>query len=111
MRKEHEYKSDEARQREQAHWFGREGGNVPCKISEARNQRTFYRWCECDATEEQLKDYVLNKENPLARRKFVAALLKCIKVQDFFELTNQTSGMPKQSVSFDAPEQIKINFE
>lgn len=111
MRRENKYTSDAAREREQAHWFGRKGGNIPGKISDARDQRKFYRWCEAEATEDQLQSYILDESQPLVRRNFVAALLQCKKVQDFFDLTNQTQGLPKQSIELEAPPEITIEFD
>lgn len=111
MRKENEYKSEESRQREQSHWFGAPNGNTPYSLTEARNQRSFYRWCETQATEAELKEYVKNVENPIVRRRFVKALLKCNNVTDYFAMTNQTQGLPRQEITLSAPEQIKIEFE
>ena len=43
-------------------------------------------------------DYAADESKPAARRMFVKSLLKCEKVQDFFDLTNQTHGKPKEQV-------------
>ena len=98
MRKENQFTSEEARKRESAHWFGRKGGNPIGDPHAAANQRLFYKWCESEATEEELRAYVLDQSKPYARRKFVQSLVKCNTLQDFFELTNQTHGQPKQVI-------------
>lgn len=111
MQKKHQFKSEEARQRESAHWFGREGGNPRGDQSIAGNQRAFYRWCENEATEDELKAYVKDINNPFARRRFVAALVKCDTVQDFFDLTNQTHGQPKQVIEQTNLPEVQIILE
>ena len=92
------YKSEESKARESAHWFGSKNGNTIFQQSVATNQREFYRWCETKATTEELKAYANDESKPAARRMFVRSLLKCDKVQDFFDLTNQTHGKPKEYV-------------
>ena len=92
------YKSEESKERESAHWFGANGGNKPCPIDTAQDQRKFYRWCEVTATRKDLLDYAADESKPAARRMFVQSLLRCEKVQDFFDLTNQTHGKPKEQV-------------
>lgn len=92
------YKSEESKARESAHWFGSKGGNAIFQQSAATNQREFYRWCESKATAEELQAYANDESKPAARRMFVRSLLKCEKVQDFFDLTNQTHGKPKEQV-------------
>lgn len=98
MKREYKHKSEESRQREAAHWFGAPNGNPICDCRIATNQREFYKWCEAQATEEELRAYVLDESKPYARRRFVASLVKCETVQDFFDLTNQTHGQPKQVI-------------
>lgn len=98
MQKQHNFKSEEARKRESAHWFGREGGNNVGDPRKAVDQRKFYAWCESEASEEELRAYVTDMSKPAARRKFVSALMQCNTVQDFFDLTNQTHGQPKQVI-------------
>lgn len=98
MRKGYKHKSEESAARERAHQFGQPNGNKPCAPSTAASQRAFYRWVETNATEQELLDYVKDDCNPYARRKFVAALQRCSTVQDFFDLTNQTHGQPKQVI-------------
>lgn len=92
------YKSEESKARESAHWFGAKNGNTIFQQSVATNQREFYRWCETKATTEELNEYANDESKPAARRMFVRSLLKCDKVQDFFDLTNQTHGKPKEYV-------------
>ena len=92
------YKSEESKARESAHWFGSDGGNKIGKQSTATDQREFYRWVETKATREELMAYANDESKPQARRMFVNALLKCDRVQDFFDLTNQTHGKPKEQV-------------
>lgn len=98
MKRGQNYKSEEARQREREHWFGQPNGNKQGDQSAAGSQRAFYAWCESQATEAELRAYALDETKPMARRKFVAALMKCGTVQDFFDLTNQTHGQPKQVI-------------
>lgn len=98
MQKGLKHTSPEAAERERAHWFGQPGGNPIGDHKAARNQREFYRWCESQATQEDLQAYIQDKSNPYTRRKFVQALIGCETVQDFFELTNQTHGAPKQVI-------------
>lgn len=111
MRREYKHTSPEAAERERKHWFGQPEGNDIGDPRKARNQREFYRWCESLASEEELKEYVKDKTNPMARRKFVAALVKCETVQDFFDLTNQTHGQPKQVVEQTNLPEINIILE
>lgn len=111
MRKGYQYKSPEAAERERRHQFGQPEGNKICDQSKATNQREFYRWCESKASEEELRAYVKDTSNPMARRKFVAALVKCETVQDFFDLTNQTHGQPKQVIEQTNLPQIEIVLE
>ena len=98
MKIEYKHKSPEAAERERRHQFGQPEGNKQGNPSTAVNQREFYRWCESQATEQELREYVRDESNPMARRKFVAALMGCNTVQDFFDLTNQTHGQPKQVI-------------
>ena len=111
MRKEYKHKSEESAARERAHQFGQPNGNKPCTPSTAASQRAFYRWVETIATEQELTDYVKDARNPYARRKFVAALHRCCTVQDFFDLTNQTHGMPKQVIEETSLPAIEIVLE
>lgn len=92
------YKSDEARAREALHQFGGKEPNPSGKQSTATDQREFYRWVETKATRAELMAYANDESKPQARRMFVSALLKCERVQDFFDLTNQTHGKPKEQV-------------
>lgn len=98
MKKEYKHKSPEAAERERRHQFGQPEGNKQGNPSTAVNQREFYRWCESQATEQEMREYVKDESKPMARRKFVAALMGCNTVQDFFDLTNQTHGQPKQVI-------------
>lgn len=98
MQKGHNFKNEEARKRESAHWFGAPNGNPIGDHAKAGSQRAFYAWCESQATEKELRNYAMDDTKPMARRKFVAALMGCNTVQDFFDLTNQTHGQPKQVI-------------
>ena len=111
MRQGYKHKSEESAARERAHQFGQPNGNKPCAPSTAASQRAFYRWVETDATEQELVDYVKDERNPYARRKFVSALQRCTTVQDFFDLTNQTHGMPKQVIEETSLPAIEIVLE
>ena len=98
MKKNLNYKSEESRAREQAHWFGQPNGNKAMPSAEARSMRDFYRWVESVATQEELEKYVANKANPYARRRFIQAITGTVSLHDFFELTDQTHGKPKEQV-------------
>lgn len=98
MRKGYNYKSPESEMREKAHQFGRAGGNRPCDKRIAVSQREFYRWCESKATKAELDAYIADETKPHTRREFVKALLKCHNVRDFFALTDQTHGKPKEQI-------------
>lgn len=111
MRPEYKHKSPESAERERRHQFGQPEGNKTCDGHTAASQREFYRWCETKATEDELREYVKDKTKPVARRKFVAALMNCDTVQDFFDLTNQTHGQPKQVIEQTSLPQIEIVLE
>lgn len=111
MRPEYEHKSEESRKRESAHWFGAPNGNKQGDQSKAGSQRAFYAWCESQATEEELKAYVQDDTKPYARRKFVQSLVQCNTVQDFFDLTNQTHGQPKQVIEQTTLPAVEIILE
>ena len=111
MSPEYKHKSPEAAERERRHQFGQPEGNKLGDPRKAANQRDFYRWAEGKATEEELKAYVQDTANPYARRRFVAALVKCDTVQDFFELTNQTHGQPKQTIEQTNLPEVQIILE
>ena len=98
MKKNLNYKSEESRAREQEHWFGQPNGNKAMPSAEARSMRDFYRWVESVATQEELEQYVANKKNPYARRKFIQAITGTVTLHEFFELTDQTHGKPKEQV-------------
>lgn len=98
------YKTPESEARARAHQFGQPGGNKPGDQSAAVSMRSFYRWVESEATEEELTAYVNDMTKPYVRRKFVAAMTAAETPQDFFDLTNQTHGAPKQVIeTVDAP--------
>ena len=111
MQKKYQFKSEDARQRERRHQFGQPEGNKLGDPRKAVNQRDFYRWAESKATEEELKAYVQDANNPFTRRRFVAALVKCDTVQDFFDLTNQTHGQPKQVIEQTNLPEVQIILE
>ena len=81
-----------------SHSFGQPNANPQYPMSTARAQRDFYRWCETQATLDELKQYVNDETKPAVRRRFISALLGCQNVRDFFDLTNQTHGLPKQTI-------------
>lgn len=78
--------------------FGQPGGNKPAPLSVASSMREFYKWCESVATESELKAYRDDTSKPFNRRNYVKALLDCNGIDDFYKLTNQTHGLPKQTV-------------
>lgn len=72
--------------------------------AQARSMRDFYRWVESEATQEELTEYANDPNRPYVRRKFVQAMTSARDPQDFFDLTNQTHGAPKQVIeTVDAP--------
>lgn len=94
--------------------FGQPGGNPPCQGSVAANQREFYRWVESKASEEELKAYAADKTKPALRRNFVKAVLNTINAGDpglYFDLTNQTHGLPKQVIERTNLPEVKIVLE
>ncbi len=111
MQRGHNFKNEEARKRESAHWFGAPNGNKQGDPRAAGSQRAFYAWCESQATEKELRNYAMDDTKPMARRKFVAALMGCNTVQDFFDLTNQTHGQPKQVIEQTNLPSIEIVLE
>lgn len=90
--------------------FGGPRGNQQGNQSAAASQRAFYRWVECEATEEELVEYANNGKNPLIRRKFIECFVKANSIRDFLEVTNQTHGMPKQVVEQVAPPVMVVNL-
>jgi hypothetical protein len=94
--------------------FGQPGGNPPCQGSVAANQREFYRWVESRASEEELKADAADKTKPAMRRNFVKAVLNTINAGDpglYFDLTNQTHGLPKQTVEQTSLPEVVVVLE
>ena len=94
--------------------FGQPGGNPPCQGSVAANQREFYRWVESKASEEELNAYAADTTKPALRRNFVKAVLNTINAGDpglYFDLTNQTHGLPKQTVEQTSLPEVVIVLE
>ena len=110
-RKKYEYKSEETRARQRRTQFGQPEGNPKGNGLQGISMREFYKWCENEATMEELKVYANDPTKPAVKRKFVQALVKCEKVQDFFELTNQTHGYPKQQIEKIELPEIEIILE
>lgn len=104
------FKSKEAEENVRKHQFGQPGGNKQGDPSVAVDQREFYRWAETKATEDELKQYVSDKEKPYARRKFIMTMQAAAEMRDFFELTNQTHGQPKQKIEVDEMPKFNIRF-
>lgn len=88
--------------------FGGPRANPRGDQSTAGLQRAFYRWVEAQATEEELKNYVRDKNNPLVRRRFIQVFLKAESVRDFCDVTNQTHGQPKQIIEATTLPPIRI---
>lgn len=91
--------------------FGTERGNANrcANPAFATSQREFYKWCENVATAEELEAYLNDETKPAIRRRFVGAMLNCSNVSDFFSLTNQTHGLPKQAIEVEnAPTTLVI---
>lgn len=110
-RRKYEYKSEETRARQRRTQFGQPEGNKGGNGLQAVSMREFYKWCENEATMEELKAYAEDTTKSAVRRKFVQALVRCEKVQDFFELTNQTHGYPKQQIEKIELPEIEIILE
>lgn len=94
--------------------FGQPGGNPQCPGSVAANQREFYRWVESKATREELEAYATDEGKPAMRRNFVTACLDAMNKRDpklYFELTNQTHGLPKQVVEQTTLPEVTIVLE
>ena len=92
------YKNEQSRANEKKHQFGQPDANRRGNSTAASRMRVFYDWCENVATLDELKEYARDDRNPATRRRFVQALMRCVRVQDFFDLTNQTHGAPKQTI-------------
>lgn len=92
------YKSEETRARERAHWFGQKGGNTAYPQKMATAQREFYRWALQEATQEELEDFVKDESKPYFRRAFILKFKATDSVTDFLQVTNQVYGMPKQTI-------------
>lgn len=109
-KKIHKYKSEESRQKAQEHQFGQPGGNRRGDPTKAAQARWFYRWVESTATEAELQEFMADESKPAFQRNFVKAMLQCERIQDFFDLTNQTHGYPKQEINTDVPPEIVIEW-
>ena len=105
------FKSPEAEVRKRKHQFGQPDANPSGNQSVAVAQREFYRWCETQATQAELQAYVNDLTKPFSRRNFVRALISCKTMHDFFELTNQTHGLPKQVVEQTNLTDVRIILE
>lgn len=90
--------------------FGQPNGNPRANPSVAVAQREFYRWVETQATEEEIKAYMKDTTKPFARRKFVELYFKSKRVEEVLAVTNQTHGMPKQTIGINEAPEISINF-
>ena len=91
--------------------FGGPRANPQYHQALASNQRTPYRRVDTAAPIAALQDYAKDKTKPAIRRKFVKAMLDCKKAHDFFDLPNQTHGMPKQQVQVTELPNIAISLE
>lgn len=97
------FKSKEAEENVRKHQFGQPGGNPQGDQSKACGMREFYRWVE-HACEEELASYMEDTTKPYVRRRFIKIFTSATTPQDFFDLTNQTHGAPKQVIeTVDAP--------
>lgn len=88
-------KTPEAEARKRLHQFGQPLAN-PHQSN--NSMREFYRWVESKATMAELREYINDESKPYIRRRFILCFMKCEKVQDYFDLTNQTHGYPKAEV-------------
>ena len=94
--------------------FGQPGGNTPAPWHVAVNQREFYRWVESKATRAELEAYAKDETKPALRRNFVNACLNVMNAGDpslYFDLTNQTHGLPKQVVEQTSLPEVVIVLE
>ena len=94
--------------------FGQPGGNIPAPFNVAVNQREFYRWVESKATRAELEAYAKDESKPAMRRQFVEACLNAMNAGDpslYFDLTNQTHGLPKQVIEQTNLPEVKIILE
>lgn len=94
--------------------FGQPGGNPPGNQSIAVNQREFYRWVESKATQDELLAYANDETKPAMRRNFVNACLNAVNQENpdlYFDLTNQTHGLPKQVIEQTNLPEVKIVLE
>lgn len=80
------------------HRFGAEQGNMPMPLREFHKARDFYRWLDT-ATEEECQEYMRDETKPLRFRLFLKRFIKDGTIKDEFELTNQTEGKPKETIS------------
>lgn len=110
-RKKFEPRTPEAAARKKAHQFGQPDGNRPCPPQEANSQRRFYAWVESKATAEELEAYMNDETKPAARRRFIQAYMNAQTVWDFVQITNQTHGMPKQTIETPALPKIEITID
>lgn len=112
MRKEHQYKSEEAAARERAHQFGQPGANPQGNPGAAVDVRKFLRWAETEATEEQLRAYATDTKNPYLKRRTCELILnKLQSVRDLSEIMNQTHGLPKQVVEQTSLPEVRVILE
>lgn len=96
QRKKREYRSEETRAKESAHWLGK--GNPICPQRTAVAQREFYKWALQTATQEELEEYVKDESKPYFRRAFIMKFKASETVGDYLNVTNQVYGMPKQTI-------------
>lgn len=104
-------KKDGTPSRQHETQFGGVRGNPIYSQSMATRQRVFYDWVESVATEEALIKYANDKTNPLVRRNFVKCYLRARKPSEYFDLTNQVHGMPKQQIEMTELPNIEVKLE
>lgn len=111
MAQDYSNMSDEARARESAHWFGREGGNIRnADVKKAGSVRQFMITLS-RMTEKEVKDYINNKDNPMFKRRVAEAFIgRQCKPKDLCNYINQIEGMPTQPISNEAPPEVSINI-
>ena len=69
---------------------------------------------ESKASEEELNAYAADTTKPALRRNFVKAVLNVINAGNpglYFDLTNQTHGLPKQTVEQTSLPEVVVVLE
>lgn len=111
MARDYSNMSEEAKARESAHWFGREGGNqMNLDRVKAGSIRQFMATLSL-MTKKEVEDYIKNEENPMFKRRVAETFIaKQCKPKDLCAYINQVEGMPTQPISNEEPPVVNINI-